>query len=112
VVLIEALAWQGSACVIVDPKPSRALAEVVAGVGGTIWTIGGDRRWDALLADPSELASQLVEVLPVDARTKVYRDAARLWVLGRWPGAAAAARTPDSGPTSGAVPAGVGWRIC
>jgi hypothetical protein len=66
-VLIEALAWQGRACVILDPKPSRALADVVAGVGGTIWTIGGDRRWDALPADPSELANQLVEVLPVDA---------------------------------------------
>jgi hypothetical protein len=46
-----------------------------------IWTIGGDCRWDALPSDPSELANQLVEVLPVDARTKVYRDAARLWVL-------------------------------
>jgi hypothetical protein len=28
-VLVESLAWQGSACVILDPKPSRALAEVV-----------------------------------------------------------------------------------
>jgi hypothetical protein len=80
-VLIEALAWQGSACVILDPKPSSDLAEVVAGVGGTIWTIDGDRQWDALPADPSELANQLIEVLPVDTRTKVYRDAARLWVL-------------------------------
>ena len=90
-VLIEALAWQGRACVVLDPKPSRALAEVVAGVGGTIWSIGGDRQWDALPADPSELANQLVEVLPVDARTKVYRDAARLWVLVAGPGAAATA---------------------
>lgn len=80
-VLIEALAWQGIPCVVLDPKPSRALAEVVAGVDGTIWTIGGERQWDALPADPSELANQLVEVLPVDGRTKVYRDAARLWVL-------------------------------
>src|SRR5438874_2504609 len=31
-VLVEALAWQGSACVVLDPKPSRDLAEVVAGV--------------------------------------------------------------------------------
>jgi adenylate kinase family enzyme len=28
-VLVESLAWQSSACVILDPKPSRALAEVV-----------------------------------------------------------------------------------
>jgi hypothetical protein len=79
--LIEALAWQGRACVVLDPKPSRDLAEVVAGVGGIIWTIGGTRQWDALPDEPSELANQLVEVLPVDVRTKVYRDAARLWVL-------------------------------
>jgi hypothetical protein len=80
-VLVEALAWQGSACVILDPKPSRDLAAVVTGVGGTIWTLGGELAWDALPQEPSELANQLVEVLPVDARTKVYRDAARLWVL-------------------------------
>jgi DNA helicase HerA-like ATPase len=80
-VLIEALAWQGIACVVLDPKPSKDLAEVVTGVDGTIWSLGGDRQWDALPADPSELANQLVEVLPVDARTKVYRDAARLWIL-------------------------------
>jgi hypothetical protein len=61
---------QGSACVLLDPKPSRVLAEVVAGVGGAIWSIGGDRQWDALPADPSELANQLVEVLAVDARTR------------------------------------------
>jgi hypothetical protein len=78
---VEALALQGSAGVILDPKPSKALAEVVAGVGGTIWSPGGELAWDALPPDPSELANQLVEVLPVDARTKVYRDAARLWVL-------------------------------
>ena len=79
-VLVEALAWQGSACVLLDPKPSRDLAAVVTGVGGTIWTLGGVLRWDAPPSDPSELANQLVEVLPVDARTKVYRDVARLWV--------------------------------
>jgi hypothetical protein len=80
-VLIEALAWQGIACVVLDPKPSKDLAEVVDGVDGLIWSLGGDRQWDALPADPTELSNQLVEVLPVDARTKVYRDAARLWVL-------------------------------
>jgi hypothetical protein len=79
--LIEALAWLGRPCVVLDPKPSRDLAAVVARLGGIIWTIGGPRPWDALPDDPSELANQLVEVLPVDARTKVYRDAARLWVL-------------------------------
>jgi len=67
--------------VLLDPKPSHDLAAVVAGVGGTIWALGGELRWDALPSDPSELAYQLVEVLPVDARTKVCRDAARLWVL-------------------------------
>ena len=80
-VLVEALAWQGSACILLDPKPSRDLAAVVTGIGGTIWSLGGELAWDALPSDPSELANQLVEVLPVDARTKVYRDAARLWVL-------------------------------
>ena len=70
-VLVEALAWQGTACVILDPNPRRALAEVVVGERGTIWTPG-------LPWNPSELAYHLVEVLPVDARTKVYRDAARL----------------------------------
>jgi hypothetical protein len=79
--LIEALAWQGRACVVLDPKPSRDLAAVVAAIGGEIWTLGGTRQWDALPADPSELANQLVEILPVDARTKVYRDAQRLWAL-------------------------------
>jgi len=69
--LIEALAWQDRACVVLDPKPSRDLAAVVAAIGGEIWTLGGPRQWDALPADPSELAHQLVEVLPVDARTKV-----------------------------------------
>jgi hypothetical protein len=61
-VLIEALAWQGSPCVILDPKPSRDLAAVVTGVGGTIWTLGGELAWDALPQEPSELANQLVEV--------------------------------------------------
>jgi hypothetical protein len=40
----------------------------VACVAGTIWTIGGDRQWDALPADPSELANELVEIPPVGAR--------------------------------------------
>ena len=79
--LIEALAWQGRPCVVLDPKPSRDLAAVVATIGGVIWMLGGRRQWDALPADPGELANQLVEVLPVDVRTKVYRDAERLWVL-------------------------------
>jgi phage terminase large subunit-like protein len=52
-VLIEAMAWQEQACVILDPKPSRDLAEVVAGVGGIIWMLGGELAWDVLPQDPS-----------------------------------------------------------
>ena len=76
---------------VLDPKPSKDLAAVVAGVDGTIWTLGGELAWDVLPTDPSELANQLVEVLPVDGRTKVYRDAARLWVLVAGQAAATAA---------------------
>jgi hypothetical protein len=79
--IIQALAGRGMAGIVLDPKPSQDLAEAVRAAGGEVWTIGGELRWDALPDDPSELANQVVEVLPVTAESKVYRDAARLWLL-------------------------------
>jgi energy-coupling factor transporter ATP-binding protein EcfA2 len=52
--LAQALAWHGVAGVILDPKPRRQLAETVAGVGGIVWTLGGDVAWDALPDDPTQ----------------------------------------------------------
>ena len=79
--LIEALAHHRTAGVILDPKPSAQLTAAVAGVGGTIWTLGGELVWDALPDDPTELANQLVEIEPVDGQMRVYRNAARLVAL-------------------------------
>lgn len=79
--LVQALATHERAGVILDPKPSRALAEAVASAGGIIWTLGGELAWDALPVDPTELANQLLEVEPVDGQMRVYRNAARLQAL-------------------------------
>jgi hypothetical protein len=48
---------------------------------------GRRARLGPLPRNPSDLAYQLVEVLPVDARTKVYRNAARLpWLTANGSG--------------------------
>jgi len=81
--LVQTLAQNEAAGVILDPKPSRALAETVADVGGTIWSLGGELAWDALPTDPTELANQLLEIEPVDGQMRVYRNAARLQALAQ-----------------------------
>jgi energy-coupling factor transporter ATP-binding protein EcfA2 len=79
--LVQALERNETAGVILDPKPSRQLAEAVAAVDGIIWTLGGALAWDALPDDPTELANQLLEIEPVDGQMRVYRNAARLQAL-------------------------------
>jgi hypothetical protein len=106
-VLVEALAWQGSACVILDPKPSRDLAEVVAGVGGTIWTIGGTRQWGCIAVRP-ERARQPAGRGPARGHQDEALPGCRAAVgAGGRPGGAATARATDGGAHGGAVPA---WR--
>jgi hypothetical protein len=79
--LVQALAGNQTAGVILDPKPSRDLAATVAAAGGTIWTLGGDLQWDALPDDPTELANQLLEIESTTGEMRVYRNAARLQAL-------------------------------
>ena len=79
--LVQALERNQTAGVILDPKPSRDLAEAVAAANGIIWTLGGELAWDALPSDPTELANQLLEIEGGTAIQRVYTNAARLYAL-------------------------------
>lgn len=77
--LVQAAAESAMGAVIIDPKGEPELRQVVADLGGLVWTIGGFLRWDPLERDPEKMAEQLLEGEPDDsAAPKVFRGGARL----------------------------------
>src|SRR5918911_16021 len=76
---IQAAAASGMGAVIIDPKRSPELRQLVWALGGRVWTIGGAEVWNPLEADPEVMAEQLLEGEPEDrAAPRVFREGARL----------------------------------
>ena len=73
--LIEAQCGQ-LPIIVIDPKGSRPLADVVRNHGGQVWTIDGKLPVDLLDPRPHVVPDLLLEAEDYGADARVYRDAA------------------------------------